>query len=129
MHENEITGQIIEAAIHVHRVLGVGLLESVYQRVLSFELEQRGLKVEQQKPIAIVYGSLVIENAFFADQLVNEKVIVELKSTEEVSPLFKKILLNYLKLTKLKVGLLINFNVPLLKDGIHRIVNGLEESR
>lgn len=129
MHENEITGQIIEAAIQVHKVLGSGLLESVYQKVLSYELEQRGLKVDQQQPIAIVYGPLVIENAFFADQVVNEKVIVELKSTEEVTPLFKKILLNYLRLTKLKVGLLINFNVPILKDGIHRVVNGVEESR
>lgn len=129
MHENEITSQIIEAAIQVHKVLGPGLLESVYQKVLSYELEQRGLKVDQQLPIAIVYGSLVIENAFFADQVVNDKVIVELKSTEEVTPLFKKILLNYLRLTKLKVGLLINFNVPILKDGIHRVVNGVEDSR
>lgn len=128
MHENEITSQIIEAAIQVHKVLGSGLLESVYQKVLSYELEQRGLKVDQQKPIAITYGSLVIEDAFFADQVVNEKVIVELKSTEDVTPLFKKILLNYLRLTKLKVGLLINFNVPILKDGLHRVVNGMEES-
>ena len=127
MYENETTSKVIDAAIQVHRALGPGLLESVYQRVLTYELEQRGLKVEPQKPIAVVYGSLVIENAFFADQIIDESVIVELKSVEEVSPVHKKTLLTYLRLTKLTVGLLINFNVPLLKDGIHRVVNGFDE--
>jgi len=128
MQENEITSQIIDAAIKVHRVLGPGLLESVYQKVLSYELQQRGLKVEQQHPITVIYGPLVIENAFFADQVVNDKIIVELKSVEEVSPVHKKTLLTYLRLMKLAVGLIINFNVPLLKDGVHRVVNGFQES-
>ena len=127
MQENAITSQIVDAAIKVHRTLGPGLLESVYQRVLTYELEQRGFRVEEQKPISVVYGALVIENAFFADQIVNEKVVVELKSTEEISPLHKKKLLTYLRLTNLKVGLLVNFNVNLLKDGIVRIVNGFEQ--
>ena len=127
MQENAITSQIVDAAIKVHRTLGPGLLESVYQRVLTYELEQRGFRVEEQKLISVVYGALVIENAFFADQIVNEKVVVELKSTEEISPLHKKKLLTYLRLTNLKVGLLVNFNVNLLKDGIVRIVNGFEQ--
>lgn len=128
MHENEITSQVLDAAIKVHKVLGPGLLESVYQKVLSYELEQRGFKVEQQKSISVAYGSLIVEDAFFADQIVNQKVIVELKSVDEVSPVHKKQLLTYLRLTDLKVGLLINFNVHLLKDGIVRIVNGFEQN-
>jgi GxxExxY protein len=127
MQENEISGQIIDAAIQVHRAPGPGLLESVYQKVLTYELELRGFRVQEQKPIAVIYKTLVIENAFFADQVVNEKVIVELKSVEEVSPVHKKTLLTYLRLTNLKVGLLINFNVPFLKDGITRIVNGFDD--
>lgn len=127
MQENEITAQVIDAALKIHKSLGPGLLESVYQRVLTYELEQRGLKVDEQKPISVTYGSLVIENAFFADQVVNDKVIVELKSVDEVSPLHKKKLLTYLRLMNLKVGLLINFNVNYLKDGITRVVNGFEE--
>ncbi len=127
MHENEITGQIIDAAIKVHKTLGPGLLESVYQRVLTYELEQRGMKVDQQRPINVVYGDLLIENAFFADQVVNEKVIVELKSVEDVSIVHRKKLQTYLRLLNLKVGLIINFNVAFLKDGITRIVNGLDE--
>lgn len=127
MHENEITGQIIDAAIKVHKTLGPGLLESVYQKVLTYELEQRGMKVEQQRPIHVVYGALLLENAFFADQVVNEKVIVELKSVEDVSIVHRKKLQTYLRLLNLKVGLIINFNVAFLKDGITRIVNGLDE--
>ncbi len=128
MQENEITAQVIDAAIKIHRMLGPGLLESVYQKVLTYELEQRGFRVEEQKPISVTYGSLIIENAFFADQIINDKVIIELKSTEEISPLHKKKLLTYLRLTGLKVGLLINFNVNLLRDGIVRVVNGFEQN-
>ncbi len=125
--ENEISGIILDTAIAVHRKLGPGLLESVYERVLEYELKRRGLVVERQKPIAIEDEDLVIEDAFRADLVVEDKVIVELKSVERVEKVHKKQVLTYIKLADKRLGLLINFGAPLLKEGILRIVNGLEE--
>ena len=125
--ENEISGIILDAAITVHRKLGPGLLESVYERVLEYELKRRGLIVERQKPIAIEYEDLVIKDSFRADLVVEDKVIVELKSVERVEKVHKKQVLTYIRLADMRLGLLINFGAPLLKDGIFRIVNGLEE--
>ena len=125
--ENEISGIILDAAITVHRKLGPGLLESVYERVLEYELKRRGLIVERQKPIAIEYEDLVIKDSFRADLVVEDKVIIELKSVERVEKVHKKQVLTYIRLADKRLGLLINFGAPLLKDGIFRIVNGLEE--
>jgi GxxExxY protein len=125
MTENEIAKVIVDAAFKVHTTLGPGLLESAYQRVLEYELERRGLKVAPQVPIDIVYEGLVIKEAFVADIIVEDKVIIELKSVEQVAPVHKKQLLTYLKLTNLHLGLLINFNAVLIKDGITRIVHNL----
>ena len=125
--ENEISGIILDAAITVHRKLGPGLLESVYERVLEYELKRRGLVVERQKSIAIEYEDLVIEDSFRADLVVEDKVIVELKSVERIEKVHKKQVLTYIRLADMRLGLLINFGAPLLKDGIFRIVNGLEE--
>jgi GxxExxY protein len=125
MHENRISGQIVEAAYSVHSALGPGLLESVYEETLSYELETRNLKFTTQVPISISYKSLQIDYAFRADMIVENKVIVELKAIESVMPMHKKQLLTYLKLSGCHLGLLINFNTVLIKNGITRLVNGL----
>lgn len=117
---------VLDAAFHVHSVLGPGLLESVYEAALAFELRKRGHRVECQKPIAVTYESERLEVGFRADLVVENCVLVELKSVEAVTPLFKKITTNYLKLVPLKLGYLINFNEVHLKDGITRVVNGIE---
>lgn len=126
LEDKEITGQIVDAAIKVHKTLGPGLFESVYQKVMTYELEQRRLRVAPKRMIGIRYGELYIPDAFEADLVVEERVIVELKSIEQLAPVHSKQLLTYLRLTGLRFGLLINFNVPLLKDGIIRLVNGFE---
>jgi GxxExxY protein len=125
MGENDIARQIVDAAFKVHSALGPGLFESVYERVLSYELEQRGLNVLRQHPVPVIYESIRIDEAFKADLVVQDKVIVELKSIEEIAPVHKNQLLTYLRLSGLRLGLLINFNVDYIKDGITRIVNGL----
>ena len=125
---NEITGVIVDAAIKVHRTLGPGLLESVYEAVMRIELEKRGLKVESQVPIPLVYEDVIFENAFRLDHLVEERVIVEYKSVETMAPVHGMRLLTYLRLAKIPVGLLINFGAPTLKEGLRRIVNGLSPS-
>jgi GxxExxY protein len=125
MHENRISGQIVEAAYSVHSALGPGLLESVYEETLSYELETRNLMFATQVPISISYKSLQIDYAFRADMIVENKVIVELKAIESVMPIHKKQLLTYLKLSGCHLGLLINFNTALIKNGITRLVNGL----
>jgi GxxExxY protein len=127
MHVNEITGQIVDAAIKVHRTLGPGLLESVYEIVLAYELVKRGFTVARQQAIPIVYETMTFDDAFRADLIVNNLVIVELKSIEAIAPVHKKQLLTYLRLSGRHVGLLINFNVELLKDGLTRIVDNLPE--
>ena len=127
MHENEIARHIVDAAYHIHRKLGPGLLESVYETVLAFEIEKRGLTVKRQVPVSIVYEGIRFEEGFRADLIVEDIVIVELKSVENVSPVHKKQLLTYLRLTDSRLGLLINFGCALIRDGISRIVNRLPE--
>lgn len=126
MTENELSKVVVDAAFKVHTKVGPGLLESVYEVILAHELQQRGLRVQRQVAIPIAYEGIRIEEAFRADIIINELLIVEVKSTESSPPVHKKQLLTYLRLTGLKLGLLINFGSPLIKDGIHRIVNGLE---
>src|ERR1700680_3703 len=127
MTENAIAKEIVDAAFRIHIALGPGLLESVYDSVLSYELTRRGLRIVRQQPIPVVYESVRIDTGFRADLIVGDKVIVEIKSVEALAPVHKKQLLTYLKLADKRLGLLINFHVALIKDGIHRIVNGLEE--
>lgn len=122
---NIISGQIVDAAIHVHSRLGPGLLESVYETVLAYELQKRGLTVERQVPVPIAYESLRFEEGFRADLIVEKSILIELKSVEALAPVHSKQVLTYLRLLDCRLGLLINFNVPLLKDGIKRIANGL----
>ena len=117
---------VLDAAFHVHTVLGPGLLESVYEAALARELERRGLRVERQKPISVFYEGEKLEFGFLADLLVECLVLIELKSVEVVTPVFRKIATNYLRLIPLRLGYLINFNELHLKDGIIRIVNQLE---
>ncbi len=124
MDINEITSKIIKAAMTVHNQLGPGLLESVYKECLRIELEEIGLHVQREVSLPVTYkGKEVIQDGFRIDLIVNDAVIVELKSVEEVKPVHKKQLLTYLRLTGKTVGLLINFNESLLKEGIVRIVN------
>ncbi len=127
MTENGIATVIVDAAFKVHTTLGPGLLESAYEIVLSHELQKRGLKIERQKILPIVYDGITIAEGYVADIIVEGKVIVELKSVEAVAPVHKKQLLTYLRLLDARLGLLINFGSALIKDGITRIVNGLEE--
>mgnify|MGYP003614285745 FL=1 len=125
MTENEISYKIIGAALEVHKNLGVGLLESAYETALVYELQKLGLKVKQQYALALNYKEIEIDNAYRIDILVEEKVIVEVKSVLELHPIHSAQTNTYLKFTGLKLGLLINFKTQLLKDGIHRIVNKL----
>ena len=125
MNENEISKIIVNTAYHIHTQLGPGLLESVYEEILYFELSKQGLKVERQKAIPVIWNELKMEIGFRADLIVENKVIIEIKSVENIAPVHPKQLLTYLRLTGLKLGLLINFNEPLIKTGITRIVNNL----
>ncbi len=127
MSENEITAVVIDSALRIHRSLGPGLLESVYEELLAYELSRRGLQLERQKSIPITYEDLVLVDAFRADLIVDRRVLIELKSVEALQPVHSKQTLTYIRLAHLRIGLLINFNVPLLKDGIKRLVNGLPE--
>ena len=127
MTENEISKIVVDAAIHVHRSLGVGLFESVYEAVLVHELEKRWLRVQRQVPISIDYDGLRFDEGFKADLIIEGKVILELKSVESLSAAHRKQIQTYLRLTGLKLGLLLNFGAALMKDGIVRAVNGLEE--
>jgi GxxExxY protein len=123
MKLNEITGQIVDAAMKVHTVLGPGLLESAYETCLAYELRKRGLQVTTQLPLPIQYEGVELDAGYRLDLLVESSVIVELKAVEKMIPLFHAQLLSYLKLSGNKIGLLINFNVVHLKDGIDRLVN------
>lgn len=120
--EDELTRKIIGAAIEVHRVLGPGLLESIYEDCLCHELTLQGISFERQKPVDVNYKGMEIESGYKMDLIVDGKVVVELKAVQEIHPLFEAQLLTYMKLTGCKVGLLINFNVPVLKDGVKRMV-------
>jgi GxxExxY protein len=127
MTENEIATAIVNAAYKIHITLGPGLLESVYEAVLTHELEQRGLTVVCQQAIPVVYEGIHLEIGFRDDLIVGGKVIVEIKSVEALAPVHRKQLETYLCLTGKRLGLLINFNVELIRDGIKRVVNRLPE--
>lgn len=126
MTENQISYQIRGAIYDVYKVLGPGLLESVYEEALCYELEQRGLKVERQKQVPVVYKGIVLKSDLRLDLLVEDKVVVELKSVSEMKDVFFKQTLTYCKLLNIKLGILVNFNVDdILDDAIFRVVNGL----
>ncbi|MCX5637295.1 MAG: GxxExxY protein [Planctomycetota bacterium] len=125
---NQITENIISAAIDVHRTLWPGLLESAYEACLAFELAEHGLKVEQQKPLPVVYRQVKLDCGYRLDLLVEEAVIVEVKTVDHIAPIHKAQLLSYLRLSGCKVGLLVNFNVKVLKDGIARMVNNFPDT-
>lgn len=124
MNENEIGTIIVDCAVELHRSLGSGLLETVYEVTLARALERRGLSVERQVSIAIEYRGEIFEEGFRADLIVEGRVIVELKSVERVTPAHKKQLLTYLRITGLKLGYLLNFGEALMRDGITRTING-----
>jgi len=125
MTENEIAKIVVDAAFQIHKGMGPGLLESVYEVVLAHALKKRGLKVERQVPVEIIFDGMKFTEGFRADLIVEGKVIVELKSVEKVIPVHKKQLLTYLRLADKKLGLLINFGSELIRDGISRVVNRL----
>jgi GxxExxY protein len=125
MTENELSKIIVNAAYRIHTALGPGLLESVYETTLAHEIEKHGVKVVRQQALPVVYERIRMEVGFRADLLVGDKVIVEIKSTEALSPVHRKQLLTYLRLANMRLGLLINFNVEFIRDGITRVVNGL----
>lgn len=129
MHENEISKIIVDAAYRIHKTLGPGLLESVYEEILYHELDKSGLKVERQRGIPVIWNDLKMDIGFRADLIVENKVIIEIKSVEAIAQVHPKQLLTYLKITGLKLGLLINFNEALIKNGITRIVNNLKPWR
>ena len=124
MHENDISRFVVDCAFQVHEELGPGLLESVYEHCLAFELKNAGLKVETQKPIPVHYKSEKLDCGFRSDLIVEDKLIVELKAVEAINDVHMAQILTYLKLSDLKLGLLINFNVKLIKHGIKRVING-----
>ena len=123
--ENDISYKVIGAAIELHKALGPGLLESVYENSLAFDLREIGLNVNQQVPMPLVYKGVKMDNGYRIDLIVENKLIVEIKSVETLAPVHFSQTLTYLKLSEKKLGLLINFNVSVLKEGIHRIVNKL----
>jgi len=121
---NEVTGQIVDAAVKLHKGLGPGLLELVYESILARDLERRGLYVERQKLVSFEYDGMRFNEGLRIDLLVDAQVVVEIKSTEKSSPVHAKQLLTYLRLTGLRVGLLMNFGAPTLKQGLERVING-----
>ena len=125
MTENDLSRVIVDAVFKIHTTLGPGLLESVYEAALEHELVRRGCHVVRQQAIPVVYEGIQLEVGFRADLIVNGKVVLEIKSVDAIAPVHPKQLRTYLRLTNLKLGLLINFNVSLIKDGITRVVNGL----
>lgn len=125
MSENEISSQIIGAAIEVHKFLGPGLLESSYEACLLFELRQKGLNVKSQVPLPVSYKGLLLEAGYRIDILVEEKVIIEVKAVDKLAEIHTAQILTYLKLTKLKLGLVINFNTVKVIEGLKRVVNKL----
>jgi len=124
--ENEIADRVMDAAFQIHRELGPGLLESVYEVVLARKLTDTGLVVERQVPVPIQFQGIVFDEGFRADLFVEQKVIIELKSVERLQPVHSKQLLTYLRLAGCRLGLLINFGENLMKDGFKRVVNGLD---
>ena len=125
MTENEISKIIVNASYKIHTRLGPGLLESVYEAILSHELTKQGLKIERQKPIPVIWDDIYLDIGFRSDIIVEKKVIIEIKSVEQISNVHLKQLLTYVRVTDLRLGLLINFNEALIKNGIKRVANGL----
>lgn len=125
MTENELAKLIVNAAYRIHTTLGPGLLEPVYETTLAHEMQKQGINVLRQQALPVVYETIRMDIGFRADLSIDDKVIVEIKSVEAISPVHRKQLLTYLRLTNKRLGLLINFNVELIKDGITRVVNGL----
>jgi GxxExxY protein len=125
--ENEIAMIVVDAAYQIHVKLGPGLLESVYEAVLGYELKKRGLCFTRQQSIPLIYDDLMLADAFRADLIVEDKVIIEIKSVGQINPVYQKQLLTYLKLADKRLGLLINFGEKLIKNGIKRVVNRLED--
>jgi GxxExxY protein len=127
MRRSDLTPEIIGAAIKVHRTLGPGLLESAYETCLAYELKKLGMRVERQRPVPVIYEDVKLECGFRADLVVENRVVVELKCKEAIHPVDEAQLLSHLRLLNISVGLLINFHVLLLKDGITRMVNNYQE--
>ena len=127
MDINKLSSRIIGAAIEVHKALGPGLLESAYEECICYELSIGGLSLERQKPLAVQYKGINLDCGYRLDVVVEDAIILELKSCEKIEPIHKAQLLTYLKLSGIKLGLLLNFNVILMREGIVRIVNELEE--
>lgn len=124
MKENEISGMLIGFFLRVHKSLGPGLLESVYEEAICYELVKAGVAFTRQQEIRVMYDGVMLEKGFKSDIIVMDKVIVEIKSVEILNPVHYKQLLTYLRLTDTRLGLLVNFNVDLIKNGIHRVING-----
>ena len=125
LKENEVATTVVDVAYHIHRQLGPGLLESVYHAIMKYELEKRGLRVMSKEPVPIIWEDVELPLAFEADLIVEDVVVVELKSVEQEARVHKKQLLTYLRLTNCRLGLLINFGSEYISDGISRVVNGL----
>ena len=124
MTENELAEIVVDTSLKIHRKLGPGLLESVYESILAFELGKRGIVVQRQVPIPLIWEEMLVQDSFRADLILNGKLLIELKSVEKTIPLYKKQVLTYLKVSGLKLGLLINFGSALLRDNIERVING-----
>ena len=127
MTENELAKIVVDVAYQIHTRLGPGLLESVYQAVMLYELRRRGLHVEDEVPLPVVWDDVNLEVGFRVDLFVERKLVIELKSIEKLAPVHKKVLLTYLRLSDSRLGLLINFGEELIKHGISRVVNNLQE--
>ena len=125
MTENELAKTVVGICLKIHRILGPGLLESVYEEALCYELAKAGIRFKRQQGISFMYEDIKMDLGFRSDVIVEDKIMIELKSVETVTPVHYKILLTYLRLTNIKLGLMINFNVELIKDGIKRVVNNL----
>ena len=127
MHENDVAKIVVDVCYHIHKKLGPGLLEVVYEAILFHELIKRGLKVSRQVPIPVVWDSVTIREGFRADLIVEDLVIIEIKSVEKLAPVHGKQLLTYLRLTNKRLGILVNFSGFLLKNNIKRVANDLKE--
>ena len=127
MELEQIASKIVHCAIKVHKTLGPGLLESVYQKCLAYELEQAGLTVQCEVPVPVHYGGVKIDAGFRADMIVEDSIIIENKTVEKIAPIHEAQLLTYLKLTNFHIGFILNWNVTLMKNGIRRMVNNLPQ--
>ena len=125
MSENELSKIVVDTCFKIHVELGPGLFESVYEEILTYELKKLGLKVSRQQGIPVVWKGVQMEQGFRADLIIQDKLLIEIKSVEAIAPVHQKQVLTYLKLTGIKLGLLINFNEALIKNGINRVVNNL----